>query len=149
MSFLITHARKFRRHQGLSQWIGLDVAEVDFGAFGLKKDFAAGGKGVDSFVGQLAVHVLPNVPIAVHKFDDIPLPVWFFQFIDRVTKTSHVFEFAFVNAVYLRRFSVRSRDAYTGLSVWANRSQRGAIGHPEVAGATFVDLKLDGTRPHL
>ncbi len=68
------------RLPGLFPRINLDVAEEDFGAFGLEEDFAAGGERVGSFVGDLAVHVLPHVPLAVHEFDDIPVPVRFFQF---------------------------------------------------------------------
>jgi hypothetical protein len=126
----------------------LDVAEENFGALGLEEDYAAGRKGVDSFVGQFAVHVLPHVPASVHKFDNIPLPVRRFQFIGRVAKGGHIFEFALVEAVDLGHFSFGSGDALAGLSVWANRSQRCAICHPEIAGVAFVYLKLDRARPN-
>src|SRR5271155_1377775 len=137
------------RHPGLFQRINLDVAEEDFSTFGLEDDFAAGGERVGSFVGQLAVHVLPHVPVAVHKFDHIPLSVRFFQLIGRVAKAGHAFDFALIEAVDPGRFAFGPGDACAGLSVWTNTSQRCAIGHPEIARAAFVDLKLDRARPHL
>ena len=99
------------RHPWLFKRINLDVAEEDFGAFRLEEDFAAGGERVGSFVGQLPVHVLPHVSVAVHKFDDIPLPVRPFQFVGWVTKASHVSDFTLVEAVDPGCFAFRAGDA--------------------------------------
>ncbi len=82
--------------------------------------------------------------IAVHRLRHVPLAMRFLQLIGTVAIADNVSPRTFVEAIDLRRFSVRTSYAHT---VLAGESR--AVGHPEVTRASLVDLELDRPRPDL
>src|ERR1035437_1619768 len=130
--------------QPLLQWIQFDVPQIDLRAFRLKENPSARRKCACSFVGQFAVYVLPHMPVAVHKFHNVPLAVRLFQFVGGIAKASDVFEFTVVEAVDARPFPRRTNYARS-----VRTCKLRTIGHPEIARAALVDLELDRPRPHL
>src|ERR1700721_2693495 len=69
--------------------------------------------------------------------------MWFLYLIHRIAISHDILPRSFVEAVNLHSFSIRTGNTLTVFS-----SQGCAIGEPEVAGAAFVDLKLDGAGPY-
>ena len=136
------HAQMTFQSSSLGQRKEFDVAKKDLGTFRLEENLSRDGKGVGSLVGQLAVHVLLHVPILIDQLHYVPLAVRLFKFVGRVSEACYVLKFPFVEAIDLQCASGRSCDA---LSVFAGECR--AVGHPKIAGAAFVDLKLDRTRP--
>ncbi len=72
----------------------------------------------------------------------IPFAVRLFELVDGVAKADDVFRWALVEVIDLERAAGRSGDALTVFS-----GEGGAVGHPEIAGAAFGDLELDGAWP--
>src|ERR1019366_2704912 len=126
------------------QRIQIDIPEVDFRAFRLKENLTACGERVGALICQLAVDVLPDMPVAVDQFDDIPLAVQLLHFVGRVAIAGNVLPLSLVEAVDLLGLALRACNAHAIVA-----GQRCSICHPEVARAALVDLKLHRPRPDL
>ena len=110
----------------------------------MEEDFAVRGEGVGAFVGELFVHVLADVSSLRDKFEAVPLPVRAFELTGGIAGAGDVGEGALVEVG-----DEEGRPWGAGDTLAVAPREGGAVGHPEVAGAAFVDLELDGAGPNL
>src|SRR6201999_3040202 len=92
----------------LLQRVEFHVSEKYLSTFGLKENLAARRKRIGAFVDQLAVHVLPYVPVFVDQLDHVPLSVRFLDLVHGITITNYVLPRAFIETVNFHGTSRRS-----------------------------------------